>query len=125
MKNTTACLMALMLGMLLTTIGCQSTQPSNRQLLQESYLQMTDIELLDYYQQLTERIAEPSSGGSGFGFGLGVGIGVGSSSTVGLGASKGPEPDYTTEALLQRRDQVRLELARRGLEPAERLSDLP
>lgn len=120
MKNTMACLMALMLGMLLITIGCQSTQPSNRQLLQESYTQMTDAELLSYYQQLTERIAKPASGGGGFGFGLGIGIGVGSSSSVGLGASKGPEPDYTTEALLQRRDQVRLELARRGLEPAGR-----
>ena len=50
---------------------------------------------------------------------------MGSSSTVGLGASKGPEPDYTTEALLNRRDQVRLEMARRGLEPAERVLDLP
>ncbi len=118
MEKTAVYLRIFMLGMLLITIGCQSTQPSNRQLLQESYLQMTDAELLDYYQQLTERIAEPSSGDGGFGFGLGIGIGVGSSSTVGLSASKGPEPDYTTEALLQRRDQVRLELARRGLEPA-------
>ena len=39
MKKTTVYLMVLMLGMLLTIIGCQSTQPSNRQLLQESYLQ--------------------------------------------------------------------------------------
>ena len=121
MEKTTISLLALMLGLLLIATGCQSTQPSNRQLLQESYMQMTDTELLDYYQLLTERIAEPSSGGGGFGFGLGIGVGVGDSSAVGVGASRGPEPDYTTEALLNRRDQVRLEMARRGLEPLEPL----
>ncbi|MEZ4484370.1 MAG: hypothetical protein R2864_07140 [Syntrophotaleaceae bacterium] len=125
MKKLTTGLVVFLLGTLLTTLGCQSTQPSNKQLLQESYTQMSDPELLDYYQQLTERIAEPSSTGGGFGFGLGIGIGVGSSSSVGLGASKGPEPDYATEALLQRRDQVRLEMARRGLEPLQAPQDSP
>lgn len=110
-------LMILLLGFLLMTVGCQSGQPTTKQLLQEDYVQMTDTELLDYYQQLAEGIEEPNSGGSGFGFGLGVGIGVGSSSTVGIGASKGPEREYSREALQQRRNQVRLELARRGLEP--------
>ena len=118
MKRTIARLMILLLSMLLLTLGCQSTQPTTKQLLQEDYVQMTDAELLSYYQQLVEGIEEPNSGGSGFGFGLGIGIGVGSSSSVGLGASKGPEREYSTEALQQRRNQVRLELARRGLEPA-------
>jgi hypothetical protein len=117
MKRTIARLMILLLSMLLLTVGCQSTQPTTKQLLQEDYIHMTDAELLDYYQQLAEGIEEPNAGGSGFGFGLGVGIGVGSSSSVGLGASKGPEREYSTEALQQRRNQVRLELARRGLEP--------
>ena len=117
MKRTIARLMILLLSMLLLTVGCQSTQPTTKQLLQEDYVHMTDAELLDYYQQLTEGIEEPNSGGSGFGFGLGIGFGVGSSSSVGLGASKGPERAYSTEALQQRRNQVRLELARRGLEP--------
>ncbi|OEU62486.1 MAG: hypothetical protein BA870_01210 [Desulfuromonadales bacterium C00003094] len=117
MKRPTARLIVLLLSMLLTTVGCQSTQPTTKQLLQEDYLQMMDTELLIYYQQLVEGIEEPSSGGGGFGFGLGIGIGVGSSSAVGLGASKGPEREYTTEALQQRRNQVRLELSRRGLEP--------
>jgi len=117
MKRTIAHLMILLLSMPLITVGCQSTRPTTKQLLQEDYVQMTDAELLDYYQQLVEGIEEPNSGGSGFGFGLGVGIGVGSSSSVGLGASKGPEREYSTEALQQRRNQVRLELARRGLEP--------
>jgi hypothetical protein len=117
MKRTIARLIILLLSMLMMTAGCQSTQPTTKQLLQEDYVQMTDAELLIYYQQLVEGIEEPSSGGSGFGFGLGVGIGVGSSSSVGLGASKGPEREYSTEALQQRRNQVRLELSRRGLEP--------
>lgn len=117
MKRTIAHLIILLLGMLLLTVGCQSTRPTTRQLLQEDYMQMTDAELLIYYQQLVEGIEEPSSGGGGFGFGIGVGIGVGSDSSVGLGASKGPEREYSTEALQQRRNQVRLELARRGLEP--------
>jgi hypothetical protein len=124
MQKKTLCLMTL-LGLVLLTAGCQTAQPTNAQLLQEDYALMADAELLSYYQQLTERIAAPSSGGGGFGFGLGIGVGLGSSSTVGLGASKGPEPDYTTEALLQRRDQVRLELARRGLEPAPSLPASP
>ncbi len=118
MKKTIAHLMILLLSMLMITAGCQSTQPTTKQLSQKDYLQMTDVELLTYYQQLLEGIEEPNSGGGGFGFGIGVGIGVGSSGTVGLGASKGPERAYTTEALQQRRNQVRLELARRGLEPA-------
>lgn len=117
MKRSITRWIVLLLSMLLTTVGCQSTQPTTKQLLQEDYMQMTDAELLDYYQQLAEGIENPTAGGGGFGFGLGVGIGVGSSSSVGLGASKGPEREYTTEALQQRRNQVRLELARRGLEP--------
>lgn len=117
MKRTIAHLMILLLGMLLLTVGCQSTRPTTKQLLQEDYVQMTDAELLIYYQQLVEGIEEPHSGGGGFGFGIGVGFGIGGDSAVGLGASKGPEREYSTEALKQRRDQVRLELARRGLEP--------
>lgn len=117
MKRTIARLMILLLSMLLITVGCQSAQPTTRQLLQEDYVQMTDTDLLAYYQQLVERIEEPTSGGGGFGFGMGVGIGVGSGA-VSLGASKGPEREYSTEALQQRRNQIRLELARRGLEPA-------
>lgn len=110
-------LMILLLSTLLLAVGCQSAQPTSNQLMEEDYLHMTDVELLDYYQQLTTGIEEPNSGGSGFGFGLGIGVGLGSNSAVGLGASKGPELEYSTEALQQRRNQVRLELARRGLEP--------
>ena len=117
MNRKIARLMILLLSTLLLNVGCQSTQPTTKQLLQEDYVQMTDAELLNYYQQLVEGIEEPNSGGGGFGFGLGIGIGLGSNSSVGLGASKGPEREYTTEALQQRRNQVRLELSRRGLEP--------
>lgn len=117
MHKTTATLMILLFGLLLLSVGCRSSQPTSGQLLQEDYLQMTDTDLLTYYQQLLERIEEPGGGGGGFGFGLGLGIGGGSGG-VSLGASKGPQPTPPTEALQQRRNQVRLELARRGLEPA-------
>lgn len=116
MKKTTATLMILLLGLLVLSVGCRSNTPTSGQLLQEDYHQMTDSELLDYYQQLLERIEEPGGGAGGFGFGIGLGVGGGSGG-VSLGASTGPQPTPSTEALQQRRNQVRLELARRGLEP--------
>jgi hypothetical protein len=103
---------------LLLALGCSTSGPTNRQLLETDYRQMTDQELLEYYQQLENRIAGQDSGGGGFGFGLGLGMGFGfDGGAVGLGASKGVGGDVPVEALQTKRNQVRLELNLRGLEP--------
>lgn len=122
MKNIripTISLFALALPLFLLFIaGCQTSRPSNEQLLRQEYSQMTDNELLAYYQQLNDRIAGRDSGGSRFGFGLGLGMGFGlNGGAVGLGASKGVGGSDPVDALKVKRNQVRLEIARRGLEP--------
>jgi hypothetical protein len=105
----------------LFTAGCAASRPSNRELLTTDYSQMKDQELLEYYRQLDDRIAGRESGGGGLGFGLGLGFGFGfDGGSVGLGASKGVGGDVPVEALQGRRNEVRLELARRGLEPLPR-----
>lgn len=85
-----------------------------RSLLEEDYVAMKDEELLVYYDQISEAIAKEEGGAGGFGLGLGLGIGSGSFS---VGASQGMYVDDPTEQLRVRRNQVRLELARRGLQP--------
>jgi hypothetical protein len=105
--------MGMLIGLLLLT-AC-ATGSSSRSLLKEDYVAMSDAELLVYYDQLEEAIAKEEGGPAGFGLGLGVGIGSGNFS---LGASQGTYIEDPTEQLRTRRNQVRLELARRGLEPA-------
>lgn len=102
----------IVLALLLT--ACASGR-SARSLLEEDFAAMGDQELLVYYDQLNEAIAKEEGGAGGFGLGLGVGVGSGNFS---LGASQGMYVDDPTEALRARRNQVRLELARRGLQPA-------
>jgi len=99
--------LALLLG------ACASG--ASRSLLKEDYVAMTDQELLVYYDQLNEALAKEEGGPSGFGLGLGLGVGSGSFS---VGASQGMYVDDPTVELRNRRNQVRLELARRGLQPA-------
>jgi hypothetical protein len=103
---------------LLVLAGCQTSRPTNQQLLNRDFTEMSDRELLEYYRQLDDRVSGRDSGGGGFGFGLGVGMGFGlDGGAVGIGASKGVAVDDPLEALQIKRNQVRLEMARRGLEP--------
>jgi hypothetical protein len=119
MKGLHLLAISLLTFALLAAVGCQSSRPTNRQLLERDYSQMTDQELLEYYRQLDDRISgRDADGGGGGGFGFGVGMGFGfDGGAVGLGASKGVAGDDPLEALQFKRNQVRLELARRGLEP--------
>lgn len=102
--------------LVLTLLLASCAAGSSRSLLKEDYLAMTDQELLVYYEQLNEAIAEEQGAPGGFGLGLGLGVGSGSFS---LGASQGMYVDDPTEQMRTRRNQVRLELARRGLQPVE------
>ncbi|MEZ4600820.1 MAG: hypothetical protein R2940_13610 [Syntrophotaleaceae bacterium] len=102
----------------LVATGCSTSRLSNQELLTTDYTDMTDQELVEYYRQLDDRIAGRESGGGGLGFGLGLGFGFGfDGGAVGLGASKGVGGETPVEALQIKRNDVRLELARRGLEP--------
>lgn len=107
-----------MTGILVVTVllaACAGRMAA-RSLLDEDYAVMKDEELLVYYDQVNEAIAKEEGGAGGFGLGLGLGIGSGSFS---VGASQGMYVDDPTEQLRVRRNQVRLELARRGLQPQE------
>ncbi|ABA87457.1 hypothetical protein Pcar_0196 [Syntrophotalea carbinolica DSM 2380] len=103
-----------LLILMLLMVACASG--ASRSLLKDDYVAMTDQELVVYYDQLNEAIAKEEGGAGGFGLGLGLGVGSGSFS---LGASQGMYVDDPTEELRVRRNQVRLEMARRGLEPAQ------
>jgi hypothetical protein len=104
-----------LLAMVLMGSACAAGS-SARALLQEDYATMNNQELLIYYDQLNTAITKQESGVDGFGFGLGLGVGSGSFS---VGASQGTYIEDPTEALRQQRNRVRLELARRGLQPAD------
>lgn len=109
---------SLLAFILLVAAGCQTSRPTNQQLLNRDFTEMSDRELLEYYRQLDDRISDRDSGGGGFGFGFGMGMGFGfDGGAVGLGAGKGVTVDDPLEALQIKRNQVRLEMARRGLEP--------
>ncbi|APG24569.1 MULTISPECIES: hypothetical protein [Syntrophotalea] len=104
-----------LLALLLLASACAAGS-SARALLQEDYAAMNNQELLIYYDQLNAAIAKQEGGAGGFGFGVGLGVGSGSFS---VGASQGTYIEDPTEALRQQRNRVRLELARRGLQPAD------
>ncbi len=118
MKGLYLLVISLLALTLLAAAGCQTSRPTNQQLLTRDFTGMSDRELLEYYRQLDDRISGRDSGGGGFGFGFGMGMGFGfDGGAVGVGAGKGVTVDDPLEALQIKRNQVRLEMARRGLEP--------
>jgi hypothetical protein len=118
MKGLYLLVISLLAFTLLAAAGCQVSRPTNQQLLNRDFSEMSDRELLEYYRQLDDRISGRDSGGGSFGFGFGMGMGFGfDGGAVGVGAGKGVTVDDPLEALQIKRNQVRLEMARRGLEP--------
>ena len=102
-------------------VGCMSGAPSEATfLLEQDYLRMTNTQLVDYEQRLSDELvssSRTSSGDVGIGFSFGS---WGSSSGYGVRTDQrlaGSGENSTTRELRFRRDDVRNEMRRRGLLP--------
>jgi len=102
-------------------VGCMSGAPSEATfLLEQDYLKMTNTQLVDYEQRLSDELvssSRTSSGDVGIGFSFGS---WGSSSGYGVRTDQrlaGSGENSTTRELRFRRDDVRNEMRRRGLLP--------
>lgn len=105
----------------LVLVGCMSGAPSEaRFLLEQDYLRMTNTQLVDYEQRLSDELVSSSRTGSGD---VGIGFSFGSwggSSGYGVRTDQrlaGSGENSTTRELRFRRDDVRDEMRRRGLLP--------
>ena len=101
--------------------GCMSGTPNETTfLLEQDYLKMTDAQLVDYEQKLSDelvRSSRNSSGDVGIGFSFGS---WGSSSGYGVRTDQrigGSGENSISRELRFRRDDVRSEMRRRGLLP--------
>jgi len=102
-------------------VGCMSGAPSEATfLLEQDYLRMTNTQLVDYEQRLSDELVSSSRTSSGD-VGIGLSFGSwGSSSSYGVWTDQrlaGSGENSTTRELRFRRDDVRNEMRRRGLLP--------
>lgn len=104
--------LALLSILLLLTASCAGTSARTQELLEKQYQTMNDQELIAYYYQLNDQIAREERASTGTSVGLGVGRGP-----IGVGVSQGVSRGRIAEDLRDRRNQVRTELTRRGLQP--------
>ena len=105
----------------LVLVGCMSGARSEATfLLEQDYLRMTNTQLVDYEQRLSDELVSSSRTSSGD---VGIGLSFGS---WGSGSGYGVRTDQslagsgessTTRELRFRRDDVRNEMRRRGLLP--------
>ena len=105
----------------LVLICCMSGAPSEATfLLEQDYLRMTNTQLVDYEQRLSDELVSSSRTSSGD-VGIGLSFGSwGSSSGYGVRTDQriaGSGENSTTRELRFRRDDVRNEMRRRGLLP--------
>lgn len=101
--------------------GCMSGSPRTATLLlEQDYLKMTDAQLVDYEQRLSDELVKSSRNSSGD-LGIGFSFGSwGSSSGYGVRTDQrigGSGENSTSRDLRYRRDDVRSEMRRRGLLP--------
>ena len=99
--------------------GCMSGTPSEATfLLEQDYLRMTNTQLVDYEQSLSDELVSSSRSSSGD-VGIGLSFGSwGSSSGYGVRTDQrlaGSGENSTTRELRFRRDDFRNEMRRRGL----------
>jgi len=102
-------------------VGCMSKAPSEATfLLEQDYLKMTNTQLVDYEQRLSDELVSSSRASSGD-VGIGLSFGSwGSSSGYGVRTDQrlaGGGENSTTRELRFRREDVRNEMRRRGLLP--------
>ncbi len=112
----------LIFGMLMTLLAACATSSGTgtSALLEQDYRNMSDARLTAYEQELGDELTRSAGGGPG-GISLGFGFGTwGDHSGVGIGVDRylGGGSDGAA-ALFARRDEVRAEMRRRGLLPAD------
>lgn len=104
--------MATLLLIALIMIGCSSHASRTNELLEQDYKAMPDEQLLHYYYQLNDQIARVESSQRGTSIGVGYGR-----APVSIGVGTGVARGAVAEELRERRNEVRTELASRGLRP--------
>jgi hypothetical protein len=104
--------MAVAVLALLLLAGCAGVGARTQDLLSQDYHAMNDMEIQTYFYQLNDQIAREERAAGGTSVGVGVGTGP-----VSVGVSQGVTRARTAEDLRDRRNEVRAELARRGLRP--------
>jgi uncharacterized membrane protein YgcG len=100
--------------------GCAGKATRTQALLSTDYVAMSNDNLLLYYYQLEDQIVadERVSNDSSVSFGIGTGLfSSGSHFGGGVGMSTGTGSHYTATELRDRRNAVRLELRKRGVDP--------
>lgn len=113
--------MTLLVFCCIILAGCMAGSSTEATyLLEQDYLRMTDSQLVDYEQRLSDELVKSSrSGSSDVGIGLSFGS-WGSSSGYGVRTDQrlgGSGENSTSRELRFRRDDVRSEMRRRGLLP--------
>ncbi|MDX2479861.1 MAG: hypothetical protein QNK24_05945 [Desulfuromusa sp.] len=117
-------LIAILLLLLLVGFlsGCAGVDHSakNQELLAENYHSLSNDDLILYYYKLEDQIAvverKKNNSSISLGFGLGS-YGNSSASSAGVGVSKGGSTQDVATNLRDRRNEVKLELQHRGLNP--------
>lgn len=108
--------------LLLSSLSCVASTPSDSQLLSQDYRQLENAELIAYEQALSDAYSRSLQTGSR---GVSIGLGFGSwsgSSGFGVGVDRevgGSGEGAQSRELRLRRDLVRDEMRRRGLLTAE------
>lgn len=92
--------------------GCAGVGARTQDLLAQDYHAMNDMEIQTYFYQLNDQIAREERAARGTSVGVGVGAGP-----VSVGVSQGVTRGRIADDLRDRRNEVRTELARRGLRP--------
>ncbi|MDA3902583.1 MAG: hypothetical protein PF441_03935 [Desulfuromusa sp.] len=100
--------------------GCADHSARNQELLAKSYHSLSNDDLILYYYQLEDQIEvverKKSKPSVSLGFGLGS-FGHSSASSAGVGVSTGGSKQNVATNLRDRRNEVRLELQHRGVNP--------
>ena len=114
MKNESTAILRTALAVLafMLLAGCAGVGARTQDLLAKDYHSMNDMEIQTYFYQLNDQIAREERAAGGTSVGVGVGTGP-----VSVGVSQGVMRGRIAGDLRDRRNEVRAELARRGLRP--------
>ncbi len=100
--------------------GCADHSARSKELLAQNYQTLADDDLTLYYYELEDQInvVERGQNNSSLSFGLGIGsYSSGRGSSGGVGVTTHGNQSGTASNLRDRRNEVKLEMKKRGLKP--------